>query len=300
MIRWTLIPAFLLSLPLAAQENSSLIADFESGPNAAQGPLNARGGETSLAPGSPLGGSSWSLRFQGAAPASAQSAQLTLHLASGGRSVDILRRSPSRQLILSYRAQAGASFSVCLQGTLPAGGACATITAPDNAWHEVALDFPGVEGGTEMKAAFKGELSKAAAVTVSPLGDQPFDLLLDDLRFDPPAPSHDPAAVAAAFGASESAVREAYRLNLAETLTWTLVYLSGRCACSPAQMMEERKTRSWGEVAQAHGIAWGELVEELERRAEAAGLSPNAPTLTQELRTASNDPDKLAQSPDEP
>jgi hypothetical protein len=107
-------------------------------------------------------------------------------------------------------------------------------------------------------------------------------------------PIRDLAKVAAALGAEEAVVREAYAWNLAERLTYTLIRLSALCSCPVSQLMEERKTRSWGELSGLHGMDWGRLMDELDQRVEAAGLGFAAPSVEQEKRGGANDPASLS------
>ena len=107
------------------------------------------------------------------------------------------------------------------------------------------------------------------------------------------AGTRDPEVVARLLKTDLASVQAATRLDLTERLTWVVLRVSRACACSPAQVMRERRTRSWGEVAKLHGLAWAALMDELDGLMAAAGWTWAAPSLTQIRRSASNDPDKL-------
>ena len=104
---------------------------------------------------------------------------------------------------------------------------------------------------------------------------------------------HHAAIVARLFKTDLATVQAAYDLNLTERLTWVLLRLSSDANCAPAQLMLERKTRSWGEVAQLHGHGWSALMDELDDLMAGAGWSWTLPSQAQLQRSSANDPGSL-------
>lgn len=109
----------------------------------------------------------------------------------------------------------------------------------------------------------------------------------------------DPALIALALGSQATRVIEAYSLGYSELLTWTLLLIQKDCACDFAVLVDERRTRSWGVVAQAHGLDWEALMSDLDRRLAAAHLVPAPPTPAQILANSANRREAEAEDQDE-
>lgn len=96
---------------------------------------------------------------------------------------------------------------------------------------------------------------------------------------------------AQAMGCDVKTVQDIQAMDLDCTLAWILMRL---CATSDAQasrLMDERGSRSWGEVCALHGKDWGSLVQEVIQRKRAFGLVLEATSNRKALRSASNHPD---------
>lgn len=96
--------------------------------------------------------------------------------------------------------------------------------------------------------------------------------------------------VAKSLGVPLVVVKDVHALDLDPTLSWILMKVSARGKVSGAQMMVDRATRSWGEVAALHGQDWVKLNQEIREQLRAGNLSAESPTARQIFRTASNKP----------
>lgn len=132
--------------------------------------------------------------------------------------------------------------------------------------------------------------SQAQAVGATPWGLAPVQ---GPQTAEPTAYASDLTRVAQAMGASLAVAVEARRQNLEETLSWTLMRCATNAGVSVPELMQRRKSMSWGEVAASCGLNWGSLVKDLRLRSEAAGILPGPATAAQILRSASNDPERL-------
>lgn len=130
-------------------------------------------------------------------------------------------------------------------------------------------------------------------VSVSP-GQGTSTVLLAQRGLEPAAYASDVTRVAQAMGASLAVAVEARRQNLEETLSWTLMRCATNAGVSVPELMQRRKSMSWGELVASCGLSWGSLVKDLRLRSDAAGLLPSPATADQILRSASNDPERLA------
>ena len=108
-----------------------------------------------------------------------------------------------------------------------------------------------------------------------------------------PAYASDVLRVAQTMGASVAVAEEARRQDLEETLSWVLMRCSANAGVGVPELMQRRKTMSWGEVASSCGLSWPTLIKDLRKRSEDAGLLPTPASATQLMRSASNDPDRL-------
>jgi hypothetical protein len=98
---------------------------------------------------------------------------------------------------------------------------------------------------------------------------------------------------ARAMGCDLRTVQDIKALNLACSLSWVLMRLCAVSDAKPSQLMDERATRSWGEVCALHGQAWAALVQDVTQRKRTYGLALEASSLRQILRSSSNHPEKL-------
>ncbi len=98
------------------------------------------------------------------------------------------------------------------------------------------------------------------------------------------------SVVASALNVSVQIAGDARAQNLEEALSWVIMLMAKRCACPVSELMQRRKTMSWGQVAESTGYAWAELLKEALRLSEAAGVEPGQPSTEQIYRSIKNDP----------
>jgi hypothetical protein len=96
---------------------------------------------------------------------------------------------------------------------------------------------------------------------------------------------------AQAMACDVQTVKDVKALNLDCTLSWILMRLCATSDAKVARILDERATRSWGEVCALHGRSWGDLVQEVLQRKRAFGLSVEPSSNLKTLRSASNHPD---------
>ena len=273
----------LLLLPsLAPAQGLPMLADFDRGLSALGGAVSGFQAQLSMGEASDYSAHGGSLRVL----ALGDQAQAILPLAAEGLALAV--NSSSRSVVVVWKSEApGSDCRVCLDGGSVLGELCATLHATDSAWHESALALPPSDQAGAFQSALPQPADlKAARLSLRPQAGSAWRF--DELRLDPPAEPLAAEAVAAAFACSASKVHEARRLGLPELATWTLLLLSQRSGLSPAALAAERSTRSWGEMAQAHGVEWGALMDEVSRRAGAAGLTAPQASPAQELKAQDN------------
>jgi hypothetical protein len=273
----------LLLLPsLTPALGLPVLADFDDGMSSLGGAVSGYQAQLSLTEPSDFSGRGSSLRIV----ALGAQAQALLPLAVDG--LALARYSSSQSVTVVWRAEAtGSDCRVCLEGGTVLGELCATLHATDTDWHESSLQLPPSEDASAFHAALpQAAALKAASLTLRPQVGSAWRF--DELRLDPPAALVSATAVAAAFACSPAQVLAARRLGLPELATWALLLLSQRSGVSPAALAAERSTRSWGEISQAHGMAWGDLMGQVGKRAHAAGLTPPDGSPAQELKAQDN------------
>jgi hypothetical protein len=201
----------------------------------------------------------------------------------GGPQLDLENLPYSRSLVLVWQApNADARLNVCLVDD-HGHRRCALLRAKRAGWQESSVGFPGTVADTNVPPVM-GKRLRAGSVELQLL-DAGVSLGLREMRLDPPAETISVEAVAAAFGGSPAQVRSLRKLGLPENLVWVLQRVLQACACKAADIAKERATKSWGEIAQAHGLEWTALIADVEARQQAAGLPPVPPSPWQEERS---------------
>ena len=203
--------------------------------------------------------------------------------------------SEAHGLSFTYRLDdPTASLTVCLEATRPGGRpTCVTLTPGDSLDHDILVGFPYTSFETRFTS---GDDARDQAIThVGALFVQSSEggFQVSDLRLDRPAYRLQSRQVAQVLSSREDTVKAFRALELDPTLAWMLVLLNNRCGITPDQVMAQRATKHWGEIAEDCGTPWPQLVNQLEGIQQATGLRPQPATRLQGLRTASNRPNDM-------
>lgn len=280
----------LPSLGLAAPWSLSFDQGFTVGQSST---LRAPGMELALAGPSDASGKGRSLALTlsptGAATDNAQ-ALLRLALSPDLADQELDRLAPNRLLSLSLRVNGqGHGCEICLESR-QGQKACLDHWPLSNAWQALGIALPGADGPLALQGAGPG--FKAAYLTLRPLSRSgasgAWACQIDDLGLGLPA-SPGANTLAQAFGVSVQAAASARALGLPDLLTWVLLVLQERCACSVESLAVERMTKSWGEIAQDHGLSWDDAIAAALQKGADAGLKPQAPTREQKDRANQNE-----------
>jgi hypothetical protein len=191
--------------------------------------------------------------------------------------------APDHALTFSYQADAisvGQQLRVSFQ-TGTDGFYSYVFTPTDTAWHQLTVYFPDVSGPsfTPQLVASAGTPAWSVGVfdirsinfdiVASASAAQTFGFSVDDIHLGEPQSNSSPVQIATALGVTVAQVNDAYSYNLDEQLTWIVLLLAKDCGCSPDQIMTDRQTMSWGDVAVAVGTTWSAVLAQ----EAAAGLS---------------------------
>jgi hypothetical protein len=108
----------------------------------------------------------------------------------------------------------------------------------------------------------------------------------------PPHSFNSLTQVARTLGVPPATVIDINSLGLDARLSWILMLVSARAHVSGARLMEERASRSWGEVVALHGEDWVLLNDEIRRWLRTGSLVSEPPSRRQVWRSSSNKPGK--------
>ncbi len=280
------LPTFLMISNLVFGASAALIQDFDSRSLGGVRVDGAGSAAPVFSDPSPYSLSGASLLVGSGAPGQTRP-RLILELPTPLAPATWQRLSPNRKMTLIWKAASGAKLALALLDARGREAAVATVTATGE-WQESNISLPGLGDPEGFQPVSPSAQSSLSVGSFALRLDQPGDLAVDELRWDPPAQPNDPTRVVRLLNLPLPALLAFRRADLPEEYSWILAEICRRGGATAAEIFQRRATRSWGEVAASYNIVWNDLIRDCESARVAARLVPEPATPAQLLRAASN------------